>query len=1070
MDLFTLAAKLKLDSSSFETGIKKSEKIFSKFGKSVGSGLKKVAKVGTVAFAAVGAASLAFAKSAVKTGSEFDSAMSQVAATMGLTSTKIKKNLNGAGDSFKMLAAKAREMGAQTIYSATEAAQGLNILAQSGMTAKESVGMIGDVLHLAAAGNIDMASSASYLSQAMKGFKEKGKTSTTYADLIAKGATLASTSVQQLGEALGSAAATGRSYGQSSKSVTLALLRLADQGVRGSAASTALNAAMKDVYKTSGQGAKTLKQLGVSAYNSKGKARDFNAVINDINKATSKMSSKKRTEALQKIFGIQGFKAYNKMAATSTKKQKQWSKELGKSAGEAEKQYKTMTDNLQGDVSAFNSAVSEAKITLSEKMMPTIRKFVQEGTGWVDKLTKAFQKDGLSGALSVASEFISSITERLVKNTPEILAAGWEIMKALGKGIWNGIKAIKWPSWDDVKSFAIKAWDEIKIGVSELGGLIFGKKEDGSVNWPDWETVKAKAEAAWQAIKDEALKLGGLVFGNKEDGSVNWPDLTKLSTDFKKWWDETAAPALTGAISWVLPLFGVPTETAEQISKTLVDWWGSLKIGADLLQWFIGLPSTPDPNTAGKELRGVLSGWWENVKTIIGDVLTLVFGAPSPGDTNGTETQGLITQWWDNIVKPLLSGALNFTLGLFGLPSVTDMVKSVEDWWNGDNGVVSKVKKALTVVIPADVGNKLIEESLSSTLSLIDKKAETAEKLLETLKSMGDVSKESAEKQEAWRTTANELLSLFPSLTGVIDTDTLTIKGNTDEIKENIAQLSNLARERAIQSAKEKQIENMTQANSELIAKQVELDQKRKELIAAKEAAIDNLNTVLQKYGFEANATSDNVDDLYKSMIPIISSSDDYDELATAFAGVSSGVGVLTVDITLLEAEIAANQQQLEKAQADYSAWESSINSLFNTVKSDANAAGTSIENMGAKINNLPSEKTISINVKYNTPTTPNYGNRLAVPKAKGDWNVPYDNFPALLHRNEMVLTSSQARQYREGQSSSMNFAALASAITRAVKDGMANANVNAFIDGQRVTDNVSRRIANEFKSMRYAT
>ena len=71
--------------------------------------MKKVAKVGAVAFAAVGAASLAFAKSAVKTGSEFDSAMSQVAATMGLTSTKIKKNLNGAGDSFKMLAAKARE-------------------------------------------------------------------------------------------------------------------------------------------------------------------------------------------------------------------------------------------------------------------------------------------------------------------------------------------------------------------------------------------------------------------------------------------------------------------------------------------------------------------------------------------------------------------------------------------------------------------------------------------------------------------------------------------------------------------------------------------------------------------------------------------------------------------------------------------------------------------------------------------------------------------------------------------------------------------------------------------------
>lgn len=987
MDLFTLAAKLKLDSSSFETGIKKSEKSFSKFGKSVGSGLKKVAKVGTVAFAAVGAASLAFAKSAIKTGSEFDSAMSQVAATMGLTSTKIKKNLNGAGDSFKMLAAKAREMGAQTIYSATEAAQGLNILAQSGMTAKESVGMIGDVLHLAAAGNIDMASSASYLSQAMKGFKEKGKTSTNYADLIAKGATLASTSVQQLGEALGSAAATGKSYGQSSKSVTLALLRLADQGVRGSAASTALNAAMKDVYKTSGQGAKTLKQLGVSAYNSKGKARDFNAVINDINKATSKMSSKKRTEALQKIFGIQGFKAYNKMAATSTKKQKQWSKELGKSAGEAEKQYKTMTDNLEGDVSAFNSAVSEAKITLSEKMMPTIRKFVQEGTGWVDKLTKAFQRDGLSGALSVASEFISSITERLVKKAPEILAAGWEIMKALGKGIWSGINAIKWPSWDDVKSFAIKAWDEIKAGVADLGGLIFGYKKtatgEEAVAWPDWNDVFNYANYLWEELLKFVADLGGLIFGKKVvDGQevVNWPSLSDIFSYVLYLWDSLLdyAKNLGGLI------FGVKIVDGEEV----VNW-----------------PSVSEL------IRYAKGDIWDKLVEAVSEFTGLKFGGSAFADDTTSVFETLIKRIksldWSSIgsaIYEAISSYLSFN-------SISQLFSNI--FAGGEDGALQ--------IDWSSLGSKIVEFVKQGIIGLGDL-------IAGYFKSAYD------DSIRNWEAIGAFFQGLIDDICRIIETVVGFVSSNVIEPVKGVIQ------------------EIITWFDTNIINPIVEIINS---VPTAVQSVIDTAQQIIQEIveWFDTNIIT-----------PISQFIDNVKK---------------TIDSVIEDAK---------KTIKDIVSWfdsnivspiKSSIDTILGPFQTVVNTITSWIKKPETKVINV---KTVSIGGTPVSNTTSN-GNFVAlnlvqrgggqnrmVPKAKGDWNVPYDNYPAMLHRNEMVLTASQARQYREGQSSSMNLAALTSAITRAVKDGMANANVNAFIDGQRVTDNVSRRIANEFRSMRYAT
>lgn len=384
----------------------------------------------------------AFAASSVKTGMEFDSAMSQVAATMGMTTLDIEKNVDYAGDRFDMLRSKALEMGSATKFTAQEAAEGLNILAMSGYGATEAVGMIEDVLHLAAAGSMDMANAAGYISGAMKGFADDTKDAQYYADLMAKGATLANTDVAQLGDALSGGAAVAKSYGQSAETATLALLRLAEQGDTGSAASTALAAAMKNLYAPTDQAAKAMSALGVSAFDSNGAARDFNAVVNELNTAMADLTDQQRTQYGQTIFGIQGFDAYNKMVVTSTEKQEEWAAALAGASGEAARQYDTMTDNLVGDIDKWNSALDGARIALSDELTPSLREFVKFGADGMGALTTAFQEGGLEGAMNSLGGLLSVGLNLITSQIPFFMSAGMQLLGALGTGLIDNLPAI----------------------------------------------------------------------------------------------------------------------------------------------------------------------------------------------------------------------------------------------------------------------------------------------------------------------------------------------------------------------------------------------------------------------------------------------------------------------------------------------------------------------------------------------------------------------------------------------------------------------------------------------------
>ena len=385
-------------------------------------------------------------KNAISTGMSFETASSQIAATMGTTVDALTSDMDQYFGSTKIngeefygsLIDLAGELGAKTKFTATEAAEGLNILAQSGLNAQDQMSAMPTVLNLAAAGGMDLASTASYVTGAVKGFGGSMDEAQKYADLMAKGATLANTDVRGLGEALSGSAATAKSYGQGADEVTLALLRLAEQNVTGSVATTALNRAMADLYTPTADASAALADLGVSAYTLEGKARPVNEVMDDLNKAMATMSDEEKNAYKSTIFTSQGLQAFNKITSTATDKVEEFKEGLAEASegmGAAAEQAHTMSDNLEGDITIMGSAMDGFYNAVYSKMQAPLRSLVQWGTSAISQLTEGLKNDGIGGMIEAGANIVENFVQGAFESIPSIIDTGKEFVSNLIEGI-----------------------------------------------------------------------------------------------------------------------------------------------------------------------------------------------------------------------------------------------------------------------------------------------------------------------------------------------------------------------------------------------------------------------------------------------------------------------------------------------------------------------------------------------------------------------------------------------------------------------------------------------------------
>ena len=410
-----------------EEETEEAEKKTKNYGKALEGLVTAAAKAGQAILnvaKAAGEMAISGMKAATQVGSDFESSASQLAATMGTSVDNITE-----------LSEKAKKMGAETQFSATQAAEGLNILAMSGLEAEEQMVSIDKVLNLAAAGSLSLEAAASYATGTVKGFGDEMGNMQYYTDLMAKGATLANTNVEGLGQALSASSATANSYKQKANSVTLSLLRLAEQNVTGETAATSLNRAMADLYTPTEIAKQALDELGISAYDSEGNTRDFNVVVDEMNDKLKEMTAEEANAYKAAIFTTNGLNAFNKMTASSTEKVEDFKKGLAEASGSAEEQAKTMIDNLQGDITLFQSAAEGLGVTFYETFNDDLRDAVQFATTGISNLTEAFQNGGLEEAANVAGNIIADIANKAVEYAPTLIETATTLINSISNAL-----------------------------------------------------------------------------------------------------------------------------------------------------------------------------------------------------------------------------------------------------------------------------------------------------------------------------------------------------------------------------------------------------------------------------------------------------------------------------------------------------------------------------------------------------------------------------------------------------------------------------------------------------------
>ena len=389
----------------------------------------------------------------------------------------------------------------------------------SGYSATESMQMIDSVLDTAAAGGLDLASAASYVAGSMKGFtKEAGNfadnaaASAYYGDLIAKGATLANTNVQQLGEAMSQASSSADSYSQSSTEAGVALLRLAEQNTVGSAAATALGAAMKELYAPTEQAKAALDSLGVSAFDeATGKAKGFNQVVDELGMALSKMNEQERVNMEKTIFGEQGKRAFDQMLASSGEKVQSFYDGLANASGSAHQQAETMLDNLAGDITIFGSALDGLKIKVSDAFDAPFREIVQEATKYLSELTEITKNQGLEGLASALGGKVAEAFDFLSGYIPKASEIGLKLVSSLAKGFIKNtpsmLKTAGKTGLEIAKNIVRSAPDFIQAGRDVLSGLSKGLTENHAQLYQKLRTIghnliKSLADSVTTGIPD----------------------------------------------------------------------------------------------------------------------------------------------------------------------------------------------------------------------------------------------------------------------------------------------------------------------------------------------------------------------------------------------------------------------------------------------------------------------------------------------------------------------------------------------------------------------------------------
>ena len=654
----------------------------------------------------------------VEVGKAFDASMSNVAALSGATA-----------EDLQMLRDTAKDFGSKTKFSASEAADALGYMALAGWDAQTSASALGGVLDLAAASGMELAQASDMVTDYMSAFGMEAQKSGYFADVMAYAQANANTNVTQLGEAFKNSAANMNAAGQDIETVTSLLAMMANQGLKGSEAGTALTAVMRDMTSKMDEGAIAIGDASVQVMDAEGNYRDLTDILRDVEAATNGMGDAEKAAALSSTFTADSIKGLNLMLNAGIDEAAKFEEELRKSDGAAADMAKTMNDNLNGDLTNLGSKLEGVQIAIYEKFEPALR----DGVKVLDSLL-----DAINFVVDHSTEFIAALGAMAAgvaayvgyTTALKVMEQGWQALTIVTKaqtaaqwllnaamsanpiglviaaivalvtafvvlwnksegfrefwiGLWEKITEVAGAAWEAISGFFTGAWDSIKEGFSSVADW-FSEK---------WEAVKEVFSAVGEVIK---LIFGAIVdyFYKKFEPWIKfyttaWEIISQLAVGC---WEIIKAV-------WAIVSDWFKTKVVDPVKTFFTELWDGIKEAASTAWETI------------KEVWSVVKDWFnENVVTPVHDFFT--------GMWDGLKTKA--SEAWEGI-KSVFSPVAEWFKSTFkkAWQKVKDVFSTGGKIFDGiKEGIVDAFKTVVNAIIRGI--NKVIAIPFNAINNMLD--------------------------------------------------------------------------------------------------------------------------------------------------------------------------------------------------------------------------------------------------------------------------------------------------------------------------------------------------------------
>ena len=666
--------------------------------------------VGQKLMVATGAV-VAMGTAAVKTTADFDAGMSNVQAVSGAT-----------GEDFDALRDKALEMGSKTAFSASEAAAAMEYMAQAGWTTEDMLAGIEGVMNAAAASGEDLATTSNILTEGLTAFGMAADESAKFADVLVAAGNASNTSVADMGETFKYAGAVCGTLGISIEDAAVATGLMANAGIKGSNAGTALRSGLSNLISPTKAMSDAMTQYGISVQTTADGSVDFMATMQNVRSALSGLDSTTQAAALSTIFGKEAMSGWAAIVTASDEDFQNLTDTIYNCTGAAEEASEVRLDNLSGQITILKSTIEGIAIQIGDILMPTIRNVVARIQEWAAAFAAADEDTKktiitIAGVVAAIGPLILGVSKAIktvknVVNAFKLMKTGLTAVKAALAGVSAPVLAVVavvaalvaafmhlWNTNEGFRTTIIGIWNEIQATV---GGFIEGLKERLGGMGITFESVSAAIKTVWNALCEFLAPVFEGAFQHISN------TLTAVTNH------------ILGVVDFFIALFkgdwegcweavkGIFANVWEYAKNTFSNWVTTIQGVANVILGWFGT----DWNTVWTSISTFFVNLWNNIKSFFvglwNGIVTTITGILNT-------ISSIFTSAWNGI-KNTISTVWN-TISTIVSTAVNTVKSVISTVWNGIKTVTSSVWAGIKALVTGDING--VKSAVSTAVNAV---------------------------------------------------------------------------------------------------------------------------------------------------------------------------------------------------------------------------------------------------------------------------------------------------------------------------------------------------------------